>query len=210
MDHRVSVARIGQITKQRNALAGLLAFGLLLNILQVIERMTVSEKIIFLPPDIRRDTWVSKKHVSESFIEEWAVYMTSLLLNVSADTITYQRDLTLRNVNPESYTEIKNQFDQDKERLKKNNSATTFLPMQVEVDTNTLSAKITGMLSTYVGKEKISEHKKTFVLSFVLREWGNLQLLSFKTDQSVSDTSVPDISGKEGEIVEEGENHEVH
>lgn len=192
MDHRVSVHRMGQVTKQRNALVVLLVCGLLLNILQVIERMTVSEKIIFLPPDIKQNTWVSKKRVSESFIEEWAIYFTSLLLNVSADTITYQRDLTLRNVSPDARTEIKNQFDQDKERLKKNSSATTFLPSQVEVDPNTLIAKVTGILSTYVGSERISEHKETFVLSFILRDWGNLQLLSFK---------------KEGEINEE-ENHD--
>src|ERR1700678_3595487 len=111
MDLRLNVARMGQVTRQRNALAGLLVAVLALNILQVIERMTVSEKIILLPPDIRKDVWVSKNRVSDSFLEEWTVYMSSLLLNVSADTITYQRDLTLRNVSPESYHEIKAQFD---------------------------------------------------------------------------------------------------
>lgn len=182
MDLRLNVARMGQVTKQRNALAGLLVAVLALNILQVVERMTVSEKIILLPPDIRQDVWVEKKRVSDSFLEEWTIYMSALLLNVSAETITYQRDLTLRNVSPESYHEIKAQFDEDKKRLYNNRSATTFSPVQVEVDAKTLSAKITGLLSTYVGKEKVSEHKETFVLSFVLQKWGSLQLLSFKKE----------------------------
>jgi conjugal transfer pilus assembly protein TraE len=182
MDLRLNVARMGQVTRQRNALAGLLVAVLALNILQVIERMTVSEKIILLPPDIRQDIWVSKNRVSDSFLEEWTVYMSALLLNVSAETITYQRDLTLRNVSPESYHDIKAQFDEDKKRLYNNRSATTFSPVQVEVDSKNLSAKITGLLSTYVGKEKVSEHKETFVLRFVLKEWGSLQLLSFNKE----------------------------
>lgn len=182
MDLRLNIARMGNLSRQRNVLAGLLVCVLALNILQVIERMTVSEKVILLPPDIRKDVWVDKKRVSDSFVEEWTVYMSSLLLNVSSDTIDYQRDLTLRNVSPESYSRIRAQFDGDRERLSKNRSATTFLPVQVEVDGQNLKARITGVLSTYVGKEKISEHKETFLLAFVLREWGNLQLLSFQKE----------------------------
>jgi len=182
MDLRLNVARMGQVTRQRNALAGFLVIVLALNILQVIDRMTVSEKIILLPPDIRKDVWVSKKRVSESFLEEWAVYMSALLLNVSAETITYQRDLTLRNVSPESYHGIKAQFDEDKKRLYHNRTSTTFSPVQVEVDTQSLQAKITGVLSTYMGKEKVSEHKQSFVMRFVLKEWGSLQLLSFSKE----------------------------
>ena len=50
------------------------------------------------------------------------------------------------------------------------------------MDSKALSAKITGLLSTYVGKEKVSEHKETFILRFVLKEWGSLQLLSFNKE----------------------------
>jgi conjugal transfer pilus assembly protein TraE len=174
------MARMGQVTKQRNALVGLLIIVLVLNILQLFERMTVSEKIILLPPDIKKDVSVEKKRVSDSFIEEWTIYLSQLLLNVSPETINYQRDMTLRNVSPEAYSPIKAQFEEDRERLTKNRAATTFSPAQVEVSGEKLTAKITGLLSTYVGREKISEHKETFILVFTLTGWGKLQLQSFK------------------------------
>lgn len=179
MDLRINIARMGQITSQRNLLAGLSLVLLTVVILQIVERMSISEKIILLPPDIKGSVWVSKHEVSESFIEEWAVYMTSLLLNVSQETISYQRDLLLRNVSPESSAVIHAQFDEDKDELVKNKAATTFLPAQVEIDTGKKTATITGFLSTYVGKEKVSEHKQTYILTYILRPWGNLQLVSF-------------------------------
>ena len=179
MDYAVTLNRYQQIVAQKNFLLGFLGIALLLNILQVVERLTVTEKIIVLPPSITKDVWIKGNTVSESYLEEWSLYLTNILLNVSEKTIGYQAELALRHVSPDFSGKIKKKFKNDTTNLQKNNATTTFSPKEIKVIEKTMTVFVTGTFSTYVGKERVSAHEQTYQLNFVFNKGRFLQLTNF-------------------------------
>ncbi len=180
MDYAVTKGRYAHKVGQKNLFLGLLCGSLLINILQVFERLTVTEKVIVLPPALHKEVWIKGNAVSEGYLEEWALYVSNLLLNVSKHTIGYQSQLALRHVSPEFSGKLQIQFKKDAENLTKNNATTHFLPKEIIVDSAQLTARITGLFTTYVGKEQVSSHEQTYELVFVFNKGRFLQLTQFK------------------------------
>ena len=179
MDYAVTLNRYQQTVTQKNFLLGFLCVSLLLNVLQVVERLTVTEKVIVLPPSITKDVWIKGNSVSESYLEEWSLYLTNLLLNVSGKTIGYQSELALRHVSPDFSGKLQKKFKKDAAALQKNNATTTFFPKEIRVLEKTMTVFVTGTFTTYVGKEKVSQHEQTYQLNFVFNKGRFLQLTNF-------------------------------
>jgi len=179
MDYAVTLNRHQQMVTQKNFLLGLVCVSLGLNIIQGVERLTVTEKVIVLPPVITKEVWIKGNSVSESYLEEWSLYLTNLLLNVSAKTIDYQAELALRHVSPDFSGKIQQKFKKDALALQKNNATTTFLPKEIRVVEKTMTVFVTGTFSTYVGKERVSAHEQTYQLKFVFNKGRFLQLTHF-------------------------------
>ena len=180
MDYAVTKSRYTHKTNQKNLFCALLCGSLGLNVLQVMERMTVTEKVIILPPNIQKEVWIKGNAVSDGYLEEWALYVSNLLLNVSKHTIDYQSELVLRHVSPEFSGRLHMQFKRDAENLTKNNATTHFLPKEIVVDSTHLTARVTGLFTTYVGKEQVSSHEHTYELKFIFNKGRFLQLIQFK------------------------------
>ncbi len=179
MDYAITLNRYQQTVTHKNFLLGFLCVSLALNILQVVERLSVTEKVIVLPPSITKDIWIKGNTVSESYLEEWSLYLTNLLLNVSAKTIGYQAELALRHVSPDFSGKIQQKFNKDAAALQKNNATTTFFPKEIRVVEKTMTVFVTGTFATFVGKEKISAHEQTYQLNFVFNKGRFLQLINF-------------------------------
>lgn len=160
MHYAVTTKDLEDSQKKRNIFVGLLVLSMGVNLLQGVERLFSKEKIVILPPDIQKEVWVRGTDVSESYIEEWAYYLAALLLSASSSTIDYQTDLVLRHVSPEVYAQLKRQLKQDAAHLKKNNAATVFQPKEIVIDKKAMTAKVTGSLSSLIGKERILENKQ--------------------------------------------------
>lgn len=180
MDYAVTTKSYQRVLKQKKLFLILFCVSLLLNVLQTAERLLSSEKIIILPPVITKEVWIKGNTVSESVLEEWALYLTNLLLNASSKTIAYQSELALRHVSPEFTQSLNKKFKEDALRLQKNNAATTFYPKEIRVDEKKMTVVVTGTFSTFVGKEKVSSHEQTYHLQFVFNQGRFLQLKQFK------------------------------
>lgn len=179
MNINVTNQWVHQLRSQRNVFVGILAISLLLNVLQGVERLTISQKTIILPPDIKQGVWVSKNTVSESYLEEWAVYLGTLLLSKSPGTVDYYRDLLLRHISPESTTALKNKIELEDEHVQKNQAAMTFLPKEIIVNAKDLTVVLEGTQATYLGKERVSDVPVKIRLSFRLETGGRLYLVDF-------------------------------
>ena len=179
MDYAITLNRYQQTVTQKNFFLGFLCISLLLNVLQVVERLMVTEKVIVLPPSITKDVWIKGNSVSESYLEEWSLYLTNLLLNVSGKTIGYQSELALRHVSPDFSGKLQTKFKKDAAALQKNNATTTFFPKEIRVIEKTMTVFVTGTFATYVGKEKISAHEQTYQLNFIFNKGRFLQLTNF-------------------------------
>jgi conjugal transfer pilus assembly protein TraE len=187
MHYSITAQKLEQTHKQRRLFVGLLALSLLVNCVQGLERLFLSEKIIILPPDIQKEVWVRGTQVSASYLEEWSYYVCSLLLTRSPHTIEYQTDLVLRHVSPEAYGALKQQLKQEAVVLKKNNAATVFQPKEIIVDAQNMTARVTGSLSSLVGKDRVLEKQHTYQLAFAMTQSKFLQLTRFERIKSLKE-----------------------
>jgi len=189
MHYAITTKELEASNKKRNIFVSFLALSMSVNILQGVERLFSSEKIVILPPDIQKEIWIRGAEVSDSYIEEWAYYLSSLLLTASPSTIDYQTDLVLRHVSPEAYAVLKRQLKQDAAHLKKNNAGSVFQPKDVVIHKKTMTAKVTGSLSSLIGKEKVLEKQHTYEMAFTMTKGKFLQLTRFeKLNKEQKDT----------------------
>lgn len=180
MDYAITKNRFEHKTNQKNLFLGLLCGSMLINVGQIVERLTVTEKVVILPPGIQKEVWIKGNALSESYLEEWALYLSNLLLNVSKHNIDYQSELALRHVSPTCSGKLQIQFKRDAEKIVKNNATTHFLPKEIVVDAAQLTARVTGLFTTYVGKEQVSAHEHVYELKFDFNKGRFLQLTQFK------------------------------
>lgn len=180
MDHRITTQGMHRFKDQRNVFVALLVLSLVVNILQGVERVMVSEKTIVLPPDIKQGVWLSKKEISPSYLEEWAMYLSSLALTRTPSSSSYKKDLFLRHVSPESYADLKAFLEKEGDFLAKNQASVCFNPKTVEVQSDALTATVLGTHITYVGKEKVSEHPMNIHFTFQMTPDQNLLVTQFQ------------------------------
>ncbi len=131
MHYAITTQYLTTFKKQRNFFIAFLVLSLSINLVQGLERLFAKQKVVILPPAIHQEVWVRGAEFSESYLEEWAYYLASLLLTVSPYTIEYQTDLVLRHVSPGLYSKLKQQLRQEAEHLQKNNAATVFHAKEV-------------------------------------------------------------------------------
>lgn len=173
-------SRLFQLVKQRNRYI-VFAMGLLVtNFIQtlIIFCMIGNWHTVVVPAGLSKTFWVSHSDVSESYLSEMTQYFAGLALNISPDNAAYQRDAILKYTDPASYGRLKNQFIANEDHLKQNNLTTSFYPVDIQVDTQQLTAKITGDLKSYVGSQLTSSVRQTYLAMYTYHH-GRLLISQF-------------------------------
>ena len=171
--------RLSHLNVQRNFFVGFSALLLFVVFLQTLFLFFKNEKIIISPPELNQSYWIEGDRFSRSYLEEMAYFFTHLMLDVSESSVLSQGEILLRYVLPESYGNFKTKLLSDEKRLKKQQLSLCFSPKTIEFR-EPLAADITGILSTYVGSQKISSNQETYRIGFVQQK-GRLFLKSFET-----------------------------
>lgn len=185
MDFQFAQERFLKVLKQKDIFLKLLVGMLCLNLLQFLERMMIKDKVILVPPTLSQEVWVMGQQTSASFLEEWALYLSSTLLNISSQTVDFQNQIVLRYVHPESAGALQKQLSEDLHYFKENNVATLFHPKAVHVTQKGSQGTVIvkGNLATFMGSKRIEDVDKTYILTFqTSRHTPQLSLLSFKED----------------------------
>lgn len=187
MDFRYATQRLKQLIGQRNASFGILTLSLGINFVQALERLSVQEKIVVLPPQLHQEVWFQGSDVSDSLLEEWGLFFAGLLLNTSPSNIDFNVGIVLKHTDPESYQNLKLSFLNDKKEMEKNNTTTVFQVQKVDVNPKSLICQIHGLLSTFVGKERITQEEHTYEATFRVLSGGKVLLQHFKRIQEAKD-----------------------
>lgn len=151
--------------------------------MQMMYVMTRDDKIILVPPTISQDVWVMGGSSSKSYIEEWALYLSSELLNMTPETASFHHGSVLRYVHPKSSATLKKQFEADSKHLKENTISTLFKPKNVTVIQQGAkgTALVEGTLSTFVGSKLIESDDKKYTLDFETSKYApQFSLIGFK------------------------------
>lgn len=139
--------------EQRNGYL-LLSSGLL--ILCLVLSFTIiflsgRERIILVPPDMKKDIWVSNNQASREYLTRITFALSQLALNVTADNVNYQQEQLLQYADPSYYTKLKPELLAIADKIKNEHITTAFFPMDIKVDCEHNEAIITGDLKTFVG-----------------------------------------------------------
>ncbi|MBL0941397.1 MAG: type IV conjugative transfer system protein TraE [Alphaproteobacteria bacterium] len=176
-------ARLRDIVAQRNSLLLICVSLLLIVFVQALYTLFKSEHVVIVPPEITQSFWVEKGRVSANYIEEMALFFATLILDNSAGSCAYQRDVLLRYAVPEAYGRLRAMLLEDEERFKKEQLSTSFKPASIQVNPKTLIAEITGDLISYVGQKRLSQVRESYRFAFTYKQ-GRLLIQSFEAIRS--------------------------
>ena len=175
--------KLGNLTFQRNALAGLASVLLMITLLQTIFLFLKNEKIIILPPETKQSFWVEGNKFSPMYLEEQAIFFAHLLLDVSHSNILSQGEILLRYADSSAHEILKTRLFKEEARLKRDNVSMKFELVECEVYPDQLMLELTGDLHAYVAHKKISTHRETYRVEFTSKS-GRLFLKSFEVIKS--------------------------
>ena len=170
---------ITKLLSQRNGLlvvVGIMAFS---NVILSVGYLSKSERIILVPPHIKKTLWVQAGEVSQEYLEEMGLYMAKLLLDLSPASFSYNHETLLKYATPEAYGSLKKQLMEDGEEYTKFQLSTSFKPTEVTAHPQTLDVDIKGTLTSFVAGKHIRDSQETLSLKFSLR--GNGLLLERAT-----------------------------
>lgn len=192
MDLSFTQNRYFKLLKEKDTILKILFCSLGLNGIQGIERILSNDKIILVPPNLSQEVWVMGGLTSKSFIEEWALYLSSTLLNVTPETAEFHHETVLKYVHPKSSGTLRKQFLEDAKHLRDDKISTHFKQKTIQIEQKKSEGQvfITGDLSTYVGSKLIETISKTYVLTFeTSKSSPQLSLISFKELEAPPDLS---------------------
>lgn len=170
--------RLRDIVAQRNSLLTVCFCLLGIVFVQALCFLFKSEHVVVVPPETKQSFWVEKGRASASYIEEMALFFTTLILDTSPSSAAYQRDVLLRYAVPEAYGPLRAMLLEDEERSKKEQLSTSFKPASIQVNPKSLTAEITGDLISYVGQKHLSQVRESYRFQFTFTQ-GRLLIKSF-------------------------------
>lgn len=120
-----------------------------------------SQRIVVVPPEVKKEFWVAGREVSLSYLEQVFYYVTFSLLNVSPETVdeSLSRVYVFLTTDPELITQIKEAFREYAEAIKRKKVYQVFYPMGIDVKGNEVLVK--GVLKKMVGAGDVGEESKT-------------------------------------------------
>ncbi len=164
-----------------------LIFGFTLlgvNVLLVLILFSAQERVVVVPTQLHTAVWTEKGTVSQSYLEEMAVFFSKQILDVTPSTASYQREHLLRYVDPSFYNALRKKMIDEEEHYKKDNISMSFRPQSAVVNTKALQVTITGLLQQYVANKFVQQTKEVYEIGFSYQA-GQLLIknFSFKEQQ---------------------------
>ena len=113
MQFNYATKRITNFEHQRNMLLGLVAVLLILVIIQAACLLFRSERIVVLPPEVKREFWIEGNRFSPEYLEEMAVYFLHLALDVNQSTLPYNTEILTRYSDVETANYLHEKYERD-------------------------------------------------------------------------------------------------
>lgn len=184
----ISHGRSQSLLKQRNMLA-VFALVLLGVVLMMLLALTAKDREVVLSPVLSRPLVISSAGVSPEYLELISRDAATMVLNRTPSGLDYWMEQVLRIVHPSAYGTVKAQLVKIVNEQRGSDVAQAFTMTGMITNPSQLTTDVSGVLTTYVGKQVISSEKKTFRfrwaysgLSLSLIEFG--QLVSGKPGES--------------------------
>lgn len=158
--------RLTNFEYQRNMLLGLTAVLLFLLLILSSCLFFRSERVIILPPELKREFWAEGNRFSPEYLEEMAVYFLHLALDVNQTTLPYNTEMLARYSDIETGNYLREQYEKNIKKLKQNDASTSFEVKEVTVFPDQNAVHVAGTLSRYIGSKRIKESSEVYEVIF--------------------------------------------
>jgi conjugal transfer pilus assembly protein TraE len=166
--------------RNRGLAAGVLAMTIcLLLSLVVILNLLGSVRTVVVPPSINKSFWVTRDKASSEYLEQMGSFVAWLVLDVTATSIDWKRDMLLSYVEPAAQGDLKIRQDLEASRLKRINASTYFAPQQLVPNEDSQSVVVHGRLRTLVNNLETAADLKSYRVEFAF-SGGRMHLKAFK------------------------------
>ncbi|HVK54964.1 MAG TPA: type IV conjugative transfer system protein TraE [Burkholderiales bacterium] len=166
---------------QNLLIIGLLSLSIILSVTAF--SLVGRERVILVPPTVSKSFWLDSEKVSGDYLDQMALFLAHLMLNVSPRSVDFQAKTLLQYASPEAYAELKTAMASTSERLKRDNAVTLFQPVTFTIDEPGMRVVINGVLATYIGDKRVTEASKVYLIEFRY-SGGKLYLSGFKETPS--------------------------
>lgn len=160
------IENIGKLIKQRNTSLVFASLILITNILLGAKLLFHSDRIVIVPPEIRKEFWIEGARASSTYLEQMSLYFAKQMLDMTPETAGEIRTTILRHVSSDYYATLSQKLIEQEQYLKEHSITTVFFPKSVRVDEKHKLAKVTGQIKQMVGKEITKEEEHTYMLKY--------------------------------------------
>jgi len=137
------------------------------------------DRTVVTPPNLEKSFWITQKTASPEYVEQMALWIASLVLDVTPDTIKYKSDLLLQYVAPSAHGQLSEKQTLQTQRLKRDNAATYFVLQTIHIDSERMAAVLAGRLHTLINGRHVDETEKYYFVRFRL-EGGRASVTDFR------------------------------
>lgn len=124
------------------------------------------ERIIVVPPRFDKEFWVRGAAVSDSYLEQYSVYVAELALSYSPGNVRYRVQQLLRYADPGVYGALAKTLEADAERVERNRLSAVFHPQSVRLRSSSHSAAVYGVQTRMVASRVVDSRRTAVVVRF--------------------------------------------
>lgn len=152
---------------QRNFLALLTLFLLLIVLLQSIFLFGKKERVVFIPPTLEQGFWLESSKVSPAYLEQTALFLAGQLFSKTPQSAMRQRSILLRQSSLAFAKVLSAKLLEEEESLLKQNVSYMFYFEGVDI-IKPQEVLIRGERVGFVNQERVFSEKESYRLSFVV------------------------------------------
>ncbi len=138
-----------------------------------------SNRTTIVPPKIEKSFWVTDNTASGSYIEQMAQWASFLILDVTPDNVHYKSEILLGITSPDFHGLLKQKLDQNAQRIKRENSTSSFDVKTVKSSPDKAAAIMTGLLKISINGSVVKNELRHYFAQFSL-SGGSAQLIQFR------------------------------
>lgn len=161
MEVGFSQAQAQRVLKQRNLLV-LGATGLGVVALFALIAATARDRSVVLQPVLTRPLEISSAGVSKEYLEMATRDAAILMLNRTPQSVDYWMEAVLKIVHPSAYGRMKGELLRIANDQRGSSVVQYFTMEGMQINPDTLTSHVTGVLHTMVGRQEVASLKRTF------------------------------------------------
>jgi len=144
------------------------ALLLLSNIFLSLCLIFKQEKVIIMPPGLKKAFWIKNNTVDQAYLKRISAYFLHLFFDTTSSNSINNHKILLKYVYPSNYSNLRTYLIKEKEKLKKKNISTLFNSRSIEILKDGKTIKISGSLITFSENKYIAKEEKILFLKILI------------------------------------------